>query len=128
VDFRLPRTMLVVIEVNGTTRRTSGSGTSIFRTGVYTGASPNVMWTGSYRRGSFTADQLPRMVSSRFAINLPKGDHTMYWKLWLSNFTMEFDSASISVFAVPCSMGGKLQGLTAGEQDMGAILQAAPAQ
>jgi subtilisin family serine protease len=128
VDFTLPSAMAVMVEVNGTARRTSGTGNSIFRTGVYTGASPNIMWTGSYRRGSYTADQLPRMVSSRFAINLPKGSHTMYWKLWLSNFTMEFDSANISVLAVPCSIGGKLKGLMAGEEEAGAILQAAPGQ
>ena len=33
----------------------------------------------------------------------------MYWKIWLSGYTIEFDSGTLTALAVPCSMGGKLQ-------------------
>ncbi len=109
VDFTLPKAMIVEIFAHGSARRIAGSGgVTTFRTGVYTQPQTNVMWTGSYRRGSYAANDVSRTVSSEFAIELPKGKHTMYWKLWVHNFTMQFDSASLMVRAYPCSMGGKL--------------------
>ncbi len=110
VDFTLPAAMTVDISVHGSASRVSGSGTSTFRTGVYSGAATNVMWTGSYRRGSYTSNGVSETVSSSFAIKLPAGKHTLYWKLWISNFTMQFDSGTITVRAFPCDMGGKLAG------------------
>jgi subtilisin family serine protease len=116
VEFTLPQEMIVDVFVHGSANRTKGNGVTTFRTGVYNSASPNVMWTGSYRRGSYRANNVSRTVSSQFSIRLPKGKHTMYWKLWLSNFTMQFDSANIVVRGFPCSMGGKLAAVTAGGQ------------
>ena len=108
VNFTLPTPMIVDVEVNGSGHRTAGSGPTTFTTGVYSQAPPNVMWTGSYRQGSFTANNVSQIVSSTFAMALPAGNHTMYWKLWLSGATLRLDSGTITVRAFPCSMGGKL--------------------
>jgi hypothetical protein len=108
--------MVVDFEVNGSGRRTSGSGTTTFTTGVYSQPATNVMWTGSYRQGSFTANNLSQSISSTFAMKLPAGNHTIYWKLWLSGATVKLDSGALTVRAFPCSMGGKLTlGEAAGE-------------
>ncbi|EWY35691.1 hypothetical protein N825_36075 [Skermanella stibiiresistens SB22] len=108
VPFNLPHPMYVDVTVNGSARRTAGSGTTTFRTGVYTGAEPNVMWTGSYRTNSFTANGESTHLSSEYSLRLPAGQYTIYWKLWPSGATMEFDSGTITVRAFPCSAGGKL--------------------
>ena len=42
-------------------------------------------------------------------MKLPAGTHTCYWKIWLSGYTIGFDSGMLTVLAVPCSMGGNLQ-------------------
>ena len=108
VPFSLPQPMYVDVTVNGSARRVAGSGTTTFRTGVYTGEPPNVMWTGSFRTASFTANGESVPVTSEYSIRLPAGDHTLYWKLWPSGATMEFDSGNITMRAFPCSAGGKL--------------------
>ena len=108
VSFDLPTPMIVDFEVNGSGRRTAGAGTTTFTTGVYSQAAPNVMWTGSYRQGSFTASNVSLPVTSTFSMKLPAGSHTIYWKLWLSGATLRLDSGNLIVRAFPCSMGGKL--------------------
>ena len=109
VDFKLPVAMIVDIGVNGSARRIGGSGDTVFRTGVYSAVAPNVMWTGSYRRGTFVKEGDSRSVSSSFAMALPAGDHKVYWKFWVSGATVQFDSGALTVRAFPCSMGGKLK-------------------
>ena len=42
-------------------------------------------------------------------MKLPAGTYTCYWKIWLSGYTIGFDSGTLTVLAVPCSMGGNLQ-------------------
>ena len=55
-----------------------------------------------------TADQhVP--VHTSFAMKLPAGTHTIYWKIWLSGYTIQFHSGTLTALAVPCSMGGQLQ-------------------
>lgn len=109
VDFKLPVAMIVDIGVNGSARRIGGSGDTVFRTGVYSQVQPSTMWTGSYRRGTFVKEGDSRSVSSSFAMALPAGDHTVYWKFWVSGATVQFDSGALTVRAFPCSMGGKLK-------------------
>lgn len=108
VPFSLPQPMFVDVTVHGSAKRVAGGGVTTFTTGVYTGAAPNVMWTGSYRQGTFTGNGVSMPVSSEFSIKLPAGDHVMYWKLWVSNADMEFASANVTVRAFSCSAGGKL--------------------
>lgn len=108
VNFELPEPMVVDIAAHGSAKRTKGSGNTPVRTGVYSDAPPNIMWTGSYRRGNFLTSNDHRILSSDFSIALPAGKHTIYWKLWITNATLQFDSGTLTVRGIPCSMGGKL--------------------
>jgi hypothetical protein len=67
------------------------------------------MWTGSLRKGSFQAANQHVPVHSSHAMKLAAGTYTCYWKIWLSGYTIGFDSGTLTVLAVPCSMGGNLQ-------------------
>ncbi len=106
--FDLPEKMVVNFSTNTSARRVSGSGNTLIRTGVSTQSSVNTMWTGSYRRVNFDSANDSKIVSSNFSIILPAGEHTVYWKVWVSNATLQFDSGTLTVSAFPCSMGGKL--------------------
>ncbi|MDD1731933.1 MAG: cysteine protease [Methanosaeta sp. NSM2] len=57
-------------------------------------------------------------------MKLAAGTYTCYWKIWLSGYTMGFDSATLTVIAVPCSMGGNLQAMQSAPGDMvGAMIE-----
>jgi cathepsin L len=109
VTFNLPKEMYVSFEADASATIAKGSAPQYFRTGLYTGESPNTMWTASYRIGSFQSANQHIPAHTSFAMKLPAGTHTMYWKIWLSGYTIEFDSGTLTALAVPCSMGGKLQ-------------------
>lgn len=125
VTFDLPERMVIDIAAHGSARRTSGSGNTLVRTGVYSGAAPNVMWTGSYRRATFAKANESRNLSSNFSVVMPAGEHTIYWKLWVSNATLQFDSGNLTVRAIPCTIGGKLS-LTAAAAETADVTQADP--
>lgn len=125
VPFSLPEPMFVDVTVNGSAERVAGGTATTFRTGVYTGEAPNVMWTGSYRKGSYTGNGVSMPVSSEFSIKLPAGDHVMYWKLWLNNASMQFASANMTVRAFSCSLGGKLAVAQVAEAGQGEVTDAA---
>jgi subtilisin family serine protease len=108
VEFDLPERMVVDIAAHGSGRRIAGSGNTTVRTGVFSQASPNTMWTGSYRRANFASANDNRILSSDFSVVLPAGKHTIYWKLWVSSATLQLDSGTLTVRGIPCSMGGKL--------------------
>lgn len=112
VTFNLPKDMYVSFVADASASIAEGSAPQHFRTGLYTGESPNIMWTASYRRGSFQAANQHVQVHTSFAMKLPAGTHTMYWKIWLHGYTIELDSGTLTAFAVPCPMGGKLQGVS----------------
>jgi cathepsin L len=109
VTFNLPKEMYVSFVADASATIAQGSAPQYFRTGLYTKEQPNVMWTASYRRGSFQSANQHIPVHTSFSMKLPAGTHTMYWKIWLSGYTIEFDSGTLTALAVPCSMGGKLQ-------------------
>jgi C1A family cysteine protease len=109
VTFNLPREMYVSFVADASVAIAKGSAPQYFRTGLYTGESPNIMWTASYRKGSFQSANQHIPVHTSFATKLPAGTHTVYWKIWLHGYTIEFDSGTLTALAVPCSMGGKLQ-------------------
>lgn len=108
VSFTLPEPMVVDIATNTSVRRVSGTGSTLMRTGVFSDPAPNIMWTGSYRRETLTASDESTIVSSDFAVVMPAGNHTVYWKIWVSGATLRFDSGTLAVSAFPCTMGGKL--------------------
>jgi cathepsin L len=109
VSFNLPKDMIVSFVADATAAIAKGSASQSFTTGLYTAVSPNTMYTASYRRGSFQASNQHVPVHSSFAMKLPAGTHTIYWKIWLTGYTLQLDSGTLTVLAVPCSMGGKLQ-------------------
>lgn len=109
VSFTLPKAMYVYVSADSSARVVKGTAPKNFTTGLYTGSATNVMWTGSYRRGSFESAGEITPVHTSFALKLPKGTHTFYWKLWLSGYTMRFDSGTLAVRAFPCSIGGTLK-------------------
>jgi hypothetical protein len=109
VTFTLPREMYVSFVAESSAAIAQGSAPQYFRTGLCTGQSPNTVWTASYRQGSFQAANQHVPVHTSFAMKLPAGIHTIYWRIWLSGYTIQFDSGTLTALAVPCSMGGQLQ-------------------
>lgn len=125
VSFELPQSMVVMAEATTSGRRISGSGNTVVRTGFYNQEAPNVMWTGSYRRMSFANadDNVP--ITSNFGIVMPAGEHTVYWKLWVSGAMLQLDSGAIAITAFPCSMGGALSPADAAVDEL-PVLEADP--
>ena len=109
VTFTLPKEMYVSIVADASAFVAQGKAPRYFRTGLYSDPVPNVMWTASYRWGSFEAANQHVQVHSSYAVKLPAGTHTYYWKIWLYGYTIGFDSGTLTVLAVPCSMGGSLK-------------------
>jgi len=109
VTFTLPKAMYVSLVADASAFIAQGTAPQYFRTGLYSDPAPNAMWTASYRLGSFQAANQHVSVHSSYAVKLPAGTYTYYWKIWLSGYTIGFDSGTLTVLALPCSMGGKLQ-------------------
>jgi len=109
VTFNLPKEMIVSFVADSSGAIASGNAPQSFRTGLYTAESANTMFTASYRRGSFQSNDQQVPVHTSFTMKLPAGTHTVYWKIWLSGYTIQLASGTLTVLAVPCSMGGKYQ-------------------
>jgi hypothetical protein len=109
VKFTLPKEMHVSIIADSSAFIAQGMAPKHFRTGVYMSPATNKVWTVSYRKGSFQATNQHVPIHSCFAMKLPAGTYTFYWKIWLSGYTIGFDSGTLTVTAVPCSMGEKLE-------------------
>jgi len=73
------------------------------------------MFTGSLRRETITAQGNFLPVTTSFTQVLGPGTYTFYWKVWMSGFTLQLDSANLTVHAVPCSMGGQILSLSAAD-------------
>ena len=109
VTFTLPRQMYVTIEADSSATILGGVAGKSFTTGLYNTEPPSVMWTASYRLGSFQAANQSVPVHTSIAMKLPAGTYTVYWKLWLTGFKLQLASGTLTVLAVPCSMGGALR-------------------
>jgi len=66
-----------------------------FQTGVYNGAAANIVWTDSFRNVSVPAANQWADVSTMFAIDLPAGDHTIYWKIWIAGGSLTLSSGTL---------------------------------
>ncbi|MCP5007798.1 MAG: S8 family serine peptidase [Planctomycetes bacterium] len=115
--FTLPDTMYVYVSADSSAHIVQGGSPRSFTTGLYLGNATNIMYTGSYRRGSFETANENSSVHTSFCIKLNKGTYTFYWKLWLSGYTVQCDSAVLSVRAFPCTMGGKLLSAAVGPDE-----------
>ena len=111
VTFTLTREMYVSVVADASAYIVKGTAPKSFTTGLYTTEPPGAMFTASLRKGFFQVADQHVQVHSSFATKLTAGTYTFYWKLWLSGYTMAFDSGVLTVTAVPCSMGGKLQSM-----------------
>ncbi len=109
VSFNLPREMYVSIVAESSATVVEGTPPKYFRTGLYNNDKKNVMWTPSYRKGSFLSKGHNSPIHTSFALKLPAGTYTIYWKMWHSGYTIQYDSGTMTVIAVPCSMGGQLK-------------------
>jgi len=70
-----------------------------FQTGFYTDANPNVLWTNSYRNVSLATANQWSNFGSTFSVQLPAGDYTIYWKIWISGGTLTLSSGTLLVEA-----------------------------
>ena len=91
----LDRTAAVHISANSSA---SSPTSAAFVTGFYTDSNPNIMWTNSYRSVSLTTNQWTNF-GSNFAIQLPPGDHTFYWKIWVSGTTLTLSAGTLAIEA-----------------------------
>ncbi len=124
VTFTLQKPMFVSLVADASAFIAQGTAPQYFRTGLYPDPAPNVMWTASYRQGTFQAANQHVPVHTSYALKLPAGTYTYYWKIWLSGYTIGFDSGTLTVLAVPCSMGGKLKAELAGPSGIVATMAA----
>jgi hypothetical protein len=68
-----------------------------FRTGFYNQSVQNVIWTNSYRNVSLSNANQWGNFGSKFSLQLPAGDHTIYWKIWINSGTITLSSGSLQV-------------------------------
>jgi thermitase len=108
VTFTLPRKMYATIVGNGSVQLAKAGGSSTFFTGLFSAPDPNIMFTGSLRRATISTQGNFLPITTSFTQVLGPGTYTFYWKVWLSGFTLQLDSANLTVHAVPCSMGGQI--------------------
>jgi C1A family cysteine protease len=109
VTFTLPREMYVSIVADASAFIAKGTAPQAFTTGLYSDPATGKIWTGSLRKGSLLAANQHVPVNSSIVMKLAAGTYTCYWKIWISGYTIGFDSGMLTVLAVPCSMGGNLQ-------------------
>jgi len=76
-----------------------------FQTGVYNAAATGVVWTDSYRNVSVPAANQWADVSTMFAIDLPAGDHTIYWKIWITGGSLTLSSGTLLLEAFETAPG-----------------------
>ena len=76
-----------------------------FQTGVYNGSATNVVWTDSFRSLSAAAASQWADVSTMFAIDLPAGDHTIYWKIWITGGSLSLSSGVLTLEAFEAAGG-----------------------
>lgn len=120
VTFTLTREMYVTIVADSSVTVARGSTPLAFTTGLYTDSAPNVMWTASLRKGSFESPSQSVPVHTSYARKFAAGTYTIYWKIWLRGYTIQFDSGTLTAIAVPCSMGGQLTGVSAAQGEVAA--------
>lgn len=76
-----------------------------FETGVYNGAPANIMWTDSFRSVSLPAVNQWADVGTMFAIDLPAGDHTIYWKIWITGGSLSLSAGALLLEAFEAAGG-----------------------
>jgi hypothetical protein len=70
------------------------TGAITFQTGLYDDPNPNIVWTNSYRNLALPANQWVNFDTTA-AINLAAGDHTVYWKIWITGGKLTLSSGTL---------------------------------
>lgn len=97
VQIHLDRPAEIHVSANSSARTQSNQ--LEFRTGFLDQSQPNAMWTDSLRNVSLQHAGQWANFGSKFATSLPAGDHSIYWKIWVSGGELEFSSGSLLVEA-----------------------------
>lgn len=108
VDFTLPKEMYVSIVAEGSVFIAEGNVPQTFATGLHEKATPLLIKKASYREGSFQVANQHVPIHTSFAVKLPAGKYTYYWKIWVGGYTIGLDAGTLTVLATPLSMGGNL--------------------
>jgi hypothetical protein len=68
-----------------------------FSTGVYNGSPVNIVWTDSFRDVSVPVANRWTNFGTTFAIDLPAGDQTIYWKMWIAGASVTLSGGALLV-------------------------------
>ena len=64
-----------------------------------------VVWTDSYRTLSLPVANQWADVGTMFAIDLPAGDHTIYWKIWINGGSLSLSAGALLLEAFEAAGG-----------------------
>ena len=103
-QITLDREMDVLVTANSSAKLNAG-GPLDFWTGFFNQIETNTMWTFSLRNVTVSQANQWENFGSTFAIRLPAGTHTLYWKVWVSGGELQFSSAGLEVEAFPAAPG-----------------------
>jgi hypothetical protein len=103
-QITLDRTMDVLITANSSAKLNAG-GPLEFWTGFFNQTPTNTMWTNSLRNVTVVGANQWENFGSTFAIRLPAGSHTLYWKVWVSGGELQFSSGGLQAEAFPVGTG-----------------------
>lgn len=102
--IELPEEMDVHITAS-TAAKLTEAGNAEITTGFYNQNTSNFfLWPGSFRGVSFDSPNQYVSFSPTYAVRLPAGKQTIYWKLWHSGTKLEMDSGTLSLVATPVGM------------------------
>lgn len=96
VNLHLDEPMEVHLSANSSALRKLAAPTR-FTTGFYNAPATNVMWSYSLRDISLPSANQWVNFGSMMSINLPAGNHTFYWKIWVSGGELEFSGGTMLV-------------------------------
>jgi hypothetical protein len=120
VSIHLDQPAELHLTANSSARTTAAPLT--FRTGLYNQPAVNVMWTYSYRTVTVQHPNQWVNFSSMIAVSLPAGDHTIYWKIWVTGGELELSAGTLLVEAftpagtpIAAALGPAERALTAAE-------------
>jgi subtilisin family serine protease len=97
VTFELAQESEVLIHCSS-----SGSSSShvTFSTGTLNSPEENVMWTDSLRTITAPSSNASVSIVTDMSVRLPKGQHTIYWKVWIYGGDLLLDSGTMQIVAV----------------------------
>lgn len=96
VNLHLDEPMEVHLSANSSALRKLAA-PARFTTGFYNAPATNTMWSYSLRDISLPGANQWVNFGSMMSISLPAGNHTFYWKIWVSGGELEFSGGTMLV-------------------------------